>query len=549
MSVTFQAIQAEYQRLQRRVRLHATLIWAIRGLVLGLTVACGLAIVARLTPLLAQTTVRNLALAIIGAGLSMGLAYGWLRRISPQLLRRQLDRRLGLAERLTTAFELETALPSDLVASQRADTLDALAAVDVQQKLPLRIGRLHPTVLVMTSILLAALLYAPSIQFETVAQNQQVSAEIDEQITELTEIADQIQDIPDLTEEEIAELTEPLEAAIEQLQAQELSPEQAAAVIDQAAQQLQRESGVDSIQQETQALENVGAQLSETPTLEQAADALQSGDLETAASELANADLDTLDAAELDQLADALDAASLNSATGELAESLSAAAEAARSGDAQAAEAALADAADSVAETAESAQQAEAVAEAAAEAQQSAQSAAQAGQPSQQGAGQQAQSNNGQSGNGAGNATDGGQSGSSGQSNAQGQNGGGVGTGSGSGSSDGSDQSGSEAGDQSINQGTAGANGERAYEQIFAPQRIGGGEGIEVEVESDVETTQGNDILAETRSLPDSDETSLVPYNEVFGDYSQAAGQAIENGDVPVGLRGVVRDYFTLLEP
>ncbi len=511
--------------------------------------ASGLALAARLMPLLTQTTVRNVSLGCVAFCAVLGICYGWLRRISPERLRQQLDRKLGLSERLTTAFELKNAPDSALVQSQRADTLKVLDTINVKDRLPLRIGRWHPSALVLAGILLAALLYTPSLQFDTVAQNQQVAAEIEEQVTELSEIAEQLQEIPDLTEEEIAELTEPLEAAIEQLQAQELSPEQAAAVIDQAAQQLERDSGIDSIQQETQALENVGAQLAESPALEEAADALQSGDLETAANELATADLETLDPAELDQLADSLDAAALNSATGELAESLSAAAEAARAGDAQAAEAALADAASSVSDTAASAEQAQSLADAAAQAQQSAQAAAEAGQSSQEGGTQQAQSNTGQPGAGAGNATDGGQSGQSGQSNTQGQNGGGVGTGSGSGSSDGSDQSGSEAGNQSVNQGNAGSNGERAFEQIFAPQRIGGGEGVEVEVQSDTETTDGNDILAETRSLPDSDETSLVPYNEVFGDYSQAAGQAIENGDVPVGLRGVVRDYFTLLEP
>ena len=40
-----------------------------------------------------------------------------------------------------------------------------------------------------------------------------------------------------------------------------------------------------------------------------------------------------------------------------------------------------------------------------------------------------------------------------------------------------------------------------------------------------------------------------VPYNQVFSDYADAANHALDSDYVPLGLRDVVRDYFTSLEP
>jgi hypothetical protein len=40
-----------------------------------------------------------------------------------------------------------------------------------------------------------------------------------------------------------------------------------------------------------------------------------------------------------------------------------------------------------------------------------------------------------------------------------------------------------------------------------------------------------------------------VPYNEVFSDYSEAANRALDQDYIPLGLRDVVRDYFSSLEP
>jgi hypothetical protein len=42
---------------------------------------------------------------------------------------------------------------------------------------------------------------------------------------------------------------------------------------------------------------------------------------------------------------------------------------------------------------------------------------------------------------------------------------------------------------------------------------------------------------------------ALVPYEEVYGRYSRAAGEALQREMIPVRLRDYVKQYFAQLEP
>ncbi len=42
---------------------------------------------------------------------------------------------------------------------------------------------------------------------------------------------------------------------------------------------------------------------------------------------------------------------------------------------------------------------------------------------------------------------------------------------------------------------------------------------------------------------------SQVPYDQVFGDYRDAAFEALGGGNIPVNLQSIIRDYFSALEP
>lgn len=88
--------------------------------------------------------------------------------------------------------------------------------------------------------------------------------------------------------------------------------------------------------------------------------------------------------------------------------------------------------------------------------------------------------------------------------------------------------------------------GQGDFEQVYAPRRIGGEPG-----ETTIELESNPDGLPMTEGEFASNPAgqSLVPYAEVYGDYRGAANRALDSGYVPLGLRDVVREYFTSLEP
>jgi hypothetical protein len=87
--------------------------------------------------------------------------------------------------------------------------------------------------------------------------------------------------------------------------------------------------------------------------------------------------------------------------------------------------------------------------------------------------------------------------------------------------------------------------GEREFDSVYAPQRIGGDSDSSVTLESGDE----NQPLAEGEFSENPTGNASVPYDEVFSDYSDAANQALENDYIPLGMKDVVRDYFTSIEP
>ena len=90
-----------------------------------------------------------------------------------------------------------------------------------------------------------------------------------------------------------------------------------------------------------------------------------------------------------------------------------------------------------------------------------------------------------------------------------------------------------------------GDGGRREFAPLYAPQRLGGTGGPEMELPSGGDP---GELLRELPGEPPVGE-SLVPYNQVYAVYRQAAGQALADQRIPLGLRETVRDYFSSLEP
>ena len=87
--------------------------------------------------------------------------------------------------------------------------------------------------------------------------------------------------------------------------------------------------------------------------------------------------------------------------------------------------------------------------------------------------------------------------------------------------------------------------GEIEYEAIYSPSGISGGGADEIRLRSDA----GDQTLNEGDFDDNPLGESRVSYDTVFSEYQNSANRALESDYVPLGLRDVVRDYFTSLDP
>ena len=102
---------------------------------------------------------------------------------------------------------------------------------------------------------------------------------------------------------------------------------------------------------------------------------------------------------------------------------------------------------------------------------------------------------------------------------------------------------GEDQGAQTDNQTTG--IGEINYAAIYNPTGIEGGGADEIRLATDA----SDQTIAEGDFDDNPLGESRVSYDAVFSDYQNAANRALESDYVPLGLRDVVRDYFTSLEP
>ena len=107
------------------------------------------------------------------------------------------------------------------------------------------------------------------------------------------------------------------------------------------------------------------------------------------------------------------------------------------------------------------------------------------------------------------------------------------------------DTTGAEQSDQ-LSPNDSAPGQERDYEEVFAPRRTIDAEGEDIIV---LETGEGDLPIREVDQAENPEGDVTVPYNQVYGDYADAANQALDTGYIPLGLRDVVREYFTSLAP
>ncbi len=522
-------------------------------------------------------------LALLAAGLCALGAVGNLLRtlLFPRDLparARYFDLEFSLGERVSTAFELlagRIGTHPDIAARQLADTLTQARAINPRERIALDFRRGELFALLALVVALLGIIALPSIVGAELLSEPPAPA-IELAREDIREMIEEIAKAPDLDEVDRRDLLDALEIALERLEETEVSQEEAFAAMSQLEAQLD-ELGIElgetmeldqsALQTGLEALGDFAPPMDEgdeqagddfsalSEALEQLAQdardmSAQERQAAAAALEEAADELAQLDAAlqeRLDEMAQAL-----QEGQQDLGERLDAAQEAIaqeqqQNQRQQNAEMTLQEQAERAEEAAEviarqQAQQGD---------QQTDDAPAGEADPSESGqprAGQEGDQQSDQARPGANQGSQQAQrnaetSGASNQRNQDSRaSGGGAGQGDPSNLSlagSGGEDQGAETNNRSAGRGAI------EYEALYSPSGIGGGGENKVRLQTD----PGDTALTEGEFDDNPLGESRVRYDTVFSEYQQAANRALESDYVPLGMRDVVREYFTSLEP
>ncbi len=343
-------LTSEVRHWDRRLRLVQSLLWGPRGMMAGLIVTIGIAVLSRTRPWLLPKDIAFIAVGLIAAGCVLALAAVWFWPPHATHRRaRYFDRKFDLKERVSTALEVTNGvlpLPSGLVEHQLSDAVQRAQRVDVQAKLPFRVRVAEIIFLLALGALAAYLLILPNPQAEALIERRNLQNAINTQAQNMQQALQQIQANSSLTPEERAALSKPIEQALNTLQQPNISQQEALAAMAQAEQELRQLSDGMTADQQA-AYQQAASQLAGSDMTDNAAEALSRPDLGQAAAameDMANRIAQgNLSNEERQALADKLQqtADSLRNDNPALSQDLQNAADALRNGDMQAAEDAL----------------------------------------------------------------------------------------------------------------------------------------------------------------------------------------------------------------
>ena len=516
------ALEREIARFSQALRRRRLVVGAGYGVAVALALLLAAAIAARLAPLWRQAELLLASVWAVGGGLFAGAILGYLWPTPLPRRLRLFDRRLHLADRLTTAWELaqgRITAPTGLIQLQQTETLTVARAIEPQPAFPLRPTRAagFASLVLLPALALALFLTNPqeSVLVQREAQRQAAEAAI----TQLQAAQETLATNDVLSEAERAAALKALEEALATLRDRRSTPAEQQAALSAAERELAELRSPEAAAQ-LQRLASASP-LSSAEVVQPLAEALQRGDAEAAAAYLRDL-LDPtgkerpLTAAETLALADAFQqiADALNATDPTLAEQLAAAAQEIYNGDMPSARAAVQQAAETLSEAAQAnasnqtLEQAQAAVQQAQEGLGATQRQTTTSAPSESAAAQP------------------GASGAQGEpgASAQGQAAGGAAEMPGSGSSTHSEDAGSS----------------QPYGAAEAPRIAGQGNAITLprqEASGSPRTTIG--LPGEAR----------IPYQDVYATYAEAAQADLSRNVYPPALRAYVREYFNALEP
>jgi hypothetical protein len=513
------AILRELRRAAARARAAR---YAVHGLVAVVAWIAAVMVGARLVPVERRAEVAAVGVPV--AAVLVVLAWG-LRRPSAALLMALADIRLGLKERLSTAWERRAeAGPMD--GALQRDAIRHAAGARLPAAFPVRVNRGEASLIAVLAIFALGLALLPNPMDQVLAQRQ---ADRTSQAKAAKAVLDAqkkvaASDKASPKDPQVEKILQDTQAKIRQAD----SPRKALESITPAEQRLQQLSdpGTPAL---TSSAQNLANALSGTAAGRGAAQAISSSPAKGAQSvrDLA-AQLHNLSAQDRQELAKALAKASQQAHNSQMRDSLNKASSSLQSGDTSAAAQSLND----VASQLDSLQSQQNTDQAVASAINGLEAARQelAAQADRDASGRGGQANAGASasasarasasGNGNGNGT------GTGNGNGNG-NGNGTGTGSGTGTGNGS---GGTGGTGSQGSGTGTGSGVASTERVYVP-----GQPVPGQSEND------------PTPLGPGQDVPLSPYTQVIQAYQQAALDATDQSLIPGSERDLVRQYFSQL--
>lgn len=490
----------------------------------------------------------------------------------PLVTARRVDQLLGLHERLSTAWE-RVAYPSTdpIEALQRADAV-TFASRARPRDLGWAFQRRTSAWLILPLLLGSTLLVLPNPQQRVLAQQAAIAQSID-QTTKAIETQQQaLRDNKDLSAAERQQLLNELQALQKALQANPTSREEALARL--SATEASVRSRLDPQADARQAgIEQLAHQLEQAQHLTQP----QASQAPRADQVLAQAaqNLDKLTRSQQQELRQALEQQSNANANSNqpLVQQLQQAADALAKGDKAAASKSLQQASQTAQQTSQGLANNQAQQQTLSKLQEGRQAVAQAGQGQQavqQGQGQQAQQaqspqgqqsqaqsqqDQGQNQQGQGQQAQQAQSpqGQGQQSQAQSQqtqsqSGQQAGQGGGSNANSLGDRTSNARGNVQSTGGPGQGAGTGKNNTIYQPFTPGKQPGKQ-EQATGQQGSSGQTQVSPGQYAPGQSNQVLVPYQQVYNDYHNAAEQALDSSAIPPHLKGYVRDYFTQLNP
>jgi hypothetical protein len=521
-----------------RYRLQRSIRGAVRGFVAGLVLALFVAIWAVPRAGLTPSQFAVWAIGLVSSGLVLAGLGSYLWPIDRDLAVRSFDRRFQLLERISTALELSNSpeTGNTLLAAQRQDALEHARQVDLRTRLPWQLPKSELAATLILILAIVGLTARNQPYFLAAMQKQALIKHIQDQAAGLEEIRSNLQKIENLTPEQREILKQPIDEAAQRLESAG-TLEEALSALNQAEQEM-RTLTSSELQDQANGLKNSGQRIGsqETSPLKKFGEASANGNFLQASQELESLDPAAMDSSQRGELADDLQAAAdeLAASNPELSQDLQQAGDALQSSDTTGAEQALDQAAQTLSDQAGDLTIASTASQIASELSASQQSLAQAGSVGQV---QTNSSSQGNSGSQNGNSSQAGQNSSNGSAS----------SGAGQGESQGNETAGGQAGAQPIDTANApGDGGERTYESIYAPERLGDEAGQDLQLPG---SGQPGEVIGQANQAPGTPNQSLTPYTEVYPMYESVVRQAIESGQIPQHLQALVRDYFSSLAP